>query len=485
MSGILDGYGSQQGGILGNGAMGGGNSGLGLWGAALMDVSAHLAGKPRDATNLAQFQQQGLRQKLIAGLTSQDPNERQQAYQIAPLLGIDPSAFQKGQASQAMPRLLNAMQPQLNPVNVTPQMRPQDSTNDPSRQAAYNAPDQVTPSLTDALQSVNSPELSAQMAPQIIAAAEKANEPFNLSPGQHRFVGSQEIAALPEKNNPNAAFNADGSPNKAYQDYEAGKLRASQAPAWARLKMDEGDAGGGLSDAAKINAAVKFNLTGTLPAFGMGKAARGDRLEVMNYAAQLATGKKTPEQLVADSANYKANSRALNLATSQFNAIEQNSNAAKNSLNLALKSAQDGGVGPSDSPVFNRWVQAGRVAVSGDPKVQALQNHLGTFAEEYAKVMTASTGSAAATDSARAEAYKRLSGANSYANMQEIANGMLQEMGGRHYAARAQIENIQGQLGGKAYAAPKGVETAAPSTLPQRPIAPAGTSRGVKWSVVP
>jgi hypothetical protein len=233
---------------------------------------------------------------------------------------------------------------------------------------------------------------------------------------------------------------------------------------------DGADAGGGLNDAAKVNAAVKYNLTGTLPPFGMGKAARADRLEVLNYAAQMASGKKTAEQLVADAAGFKSNSRSLDQQTKQFNAIEQNANTAKNSLNLAIASASAGGAGGTDSPVLNRWIQAGRVAISGDPQVKALQNHLSAFAEDYAKVMTANTSAAGATDRAAAEAHQRLNAAYSVDSLKQIAGEMLKEMGGRHYAARAQMESIRGQLAGGTYKEPQGVETAAPAgTIPPPP----------------
>jgi hypothetical protein len=65
-----------------------------------------------------------------------------------------------------------------------------------------------------------------------------ANKPFDLSPGQHRYgANGQEIASLPEKPNYNAAFNTDGTPNKAYQAWEMDKMKAQQAPAWANVDL--------------------------------------------------------------------------------------------------------------------------------------------------------------------------------------------------------------------------------------------------------
>lgn len=218
-----------------------------------------------------------------------------------------------------------------------------------------------------------------------------------------------------------------------------------------------------LSEAAIVNAAVRYNATGTLPPLGMGKQAASLRAQILDTSAKLATGKFTPEQLVANMASYKANAGSLNQQTKVFNAIETSANAAKNSARLAMQAASAGGAGPTSVPAFNRYIQAGRRAIGGDKQVMALENHLSTFAEEYAKVMTASTGSAAATDSARQEAHKRLSSANNLDQLKFLMGEMQKEMGGRHYAARTQIDGTRGQLAGEPYHERDGVQTPAPA----------------------
>lgn len=253
----------------------------------------------------------------------------------------------------------------------------------------------------------------------------------------------------------NQDTNATGTLNVARGNLAVNQQKANQ---------DATDIGGGLNDAAKINAAVKYNLTGTLPSFGMGKAARQDRLEVLNYAADLAKGKK-PEELVAQAANFKALSGSLNKQTANFNALEQAANSAQNSANLALEAAAKGGAGPTGIPAFNKWIQAGRQA-TGDLNVKNLSNHLDTFAEEYAKVMTASAGSQAATDSARTAAKERISKAYDLDGLKSILSEMGREMGGRHYSSRAQIDSTKKQLTGEDYAQPQGVQTAAPAAAP-------------------
>lgn len=105
---------------------------------------------------------------LGQNLSSSDPAIRQKAYQTALLLGIDPKPFQEQQAQAAQPKLLQNMQPQFNPVQSTPMVTPQNPANSPMRQAIQNAPTESAPSMQDALMATGSPELTAQLAPQIL-----------------------------------------------------------------------------------------------------------------------------------------------------------------------------------------------------------------------------------------------------------------------------------------------------------------------------
>lgn len=62
-----------------------------------------------------------------------------------------------------------------------------------------------------------------------VTAAGDAYDPYSTAPGTH----------FAEKNNPNQPFNADGTPNKAYQEYKAAEMRAQQAPQWANYNLSK------------------------------------------------------------------------------------------------------------------------------------------------------------------------------------------------------------------------------------------------------
>lgn len=172
----------------------GGSNGLGLFGATLSDIGAHLSGRPQDATNIASFRQMNQSRQILSALTSPDPAIRQQAYAIAPAFGIDPSQFQKSQANAATPSLLNNLQPQFNPVQVTPQVGNGPGAtplSDPARAAAANTPLTYNPTLSQALTDTGSPELSAQFAPEIIKQQLERQDKAatTLTPDEVRLAG--------------------------------------------------------------------------------------------------------------------------------------------------------------------------------------------------------------------------------------------------------------------------------------------------------
>jgi hypothetical protein len=129
------------------------------------------------------------------------------------LLGIDTKPIQQQQAAQALPKLLQSMQPtpetanltspaisaNLPPINGVP-----NNLNVPAMSAPYDT-GKMLPGMNigDALAKSGSPELQSEYAPQllqsIISQQAKANEPYTLDAGAHRFIGTQDIASAPTK----------------------------------------------------------------------------------------------------------------------------------------------------------------------------------------------------------------------------------------------------------------------------------------------
>jgi hypothetical protein len=183
---------------------------------------------------------------------------------------------------------------------------------------------------------------------------------------------------------------------------------------------------------------------------------------------------------VAGTVTGKAAAQALGKVTSiraQVEASEQtvlkNGQAA---LQLAARLAGRRGV-----PVINRWIQAGRKNIAGDPQVAAFHLAVGTVADEYAKVMTTSTGTGGQTsDSARQEAYRRINTAQTPAQLQAVISQMKIEMDNRASrpcaTPRSALRNTV-RNGGQ----PNGLGS--PVAAPAAPVAPtlAPAASGAGW----
>jgi len=110
-------------------------------------------------------------------------------------------------------------------------------------------------------------------------------------------------------------------------------------------------------------------------------------------------------------------------------------------LDIALEYGMK--VNNTQVPVFNRWKNAGMKNVAGDEQIAAFNAATETFANEYAKIMSGATGSAAATEGARAEAQALLNSAMSWGQYKEVANVMRRDMTNRMLSFNKQKEELK------------------------------------------
>lgn len=184
-----------------------------------------------------------------------------------------------------------------------------------------------------------------------------------------------------------------------------------------------------------------------LPQFGYGKAGLANRDKFYN---QLASSMKdqgiTANDIASGRAEYKANSTALGQVSKMRNSVESYEHTVQKNMDLlqglVAKGAKTG------APIINRWIQAGRAAITGDPDVTAYNTAIQTVVNEYAKVMAGGTGSSAASsDSARAEAAHLLNNAQTPQQVQAAINTMRQEMANRIESLKAQESDLKTRLG--------------------------------------
>jgi hypothetical protein len=213
--------------------------------------------------------------------------------------------------------------------------------------------------------------------------------------------------------------------------------------------------------------AGKYLRTGQMPPMGMGD--KKNRQAVYNRASEIAKGMGlNADDIVAGNVSVKAATSALGKMTTLRSQVEASEQTVLRNADYVLTLAPKGG-GPTGMPVLNRWIQAGRKSIAGDPDVAAFQNAIGTVADEYAKVMSSTTGTGGVTsDSARQEAYRRINAAGTADQLKAVIEAMRVEMKNRTTSLRDAEAGLResvrtGRLG------------ADPSDVPGQPApAPAG-----------
>ena len=510
MAGILGFLGGDQpqGGIL-SGAQAAPNwaSSLGLIGAALKDAASSYNG--RDSNNVGQFQdflrQNQLRQAYALAANG-DPTQRQQAYGAIVANGGDPSGLQKFQASQALPQLLQNLQPSMgfndNPVGVTPAVNATGPDADAARAAALQtnagpAMSMQPSTLAGALQRTDSPELKAEFAlPMIqaqIAAQAKDAVPYTLKPGEHRFVGTKEVASLPEKNNPNQPFNADGSPNKAFQDWELKKSRASGAVSSA--------AGWQLLVDPKTNTPYRYNvrtgqaldLSGNAYApEGVSHVSSGQARSAASLAAQRFL-QEHPDATAQDVAQFAADFGSTGKAVSSFGTGKQGDLIRSFNVGISHLNTLDGlvdALGNNDMQAFNKFGNA-VAAQTGNPAPTNFDAAKAIVGDEIIKAIVGGGGALADRENAQ----NQIDRANSPQQLRGVINTykklMAGQLGGlkKQYTDTTHRGNFDSRLSPEARAELEN-ETGSASPPPLNPQSlpriqkPGQTKTGVKFQIL-
>lgn len=254
---------------------------------------------------------------------------------------------------------------------------------------------------------------------------------------------------------------ADGAPNDSAP---AGVATDAQGNAY-RLGSPVGasaDSENRLTPEAVDYVAQQYIATGQLPPMGMGKSATANRNAVLNRAQQIeAETGATGYDAVARHATMKTAQATLTQASKTLSAVQAAEGTVEQNMGIVMRLAPKG-AGPTGSPMLNAPIQSLRKNVWGSKDVAAFDGALGTVADEYGKVMTTSTGTGgqALSDSARQEAYSRLSKAATIGQLQATMSTMRQEMASRSAELSKQRTEQLAILSNRG-AAPQGAPAAA------------------------
>lgn len=229
---------------------------------------------------------------------------------------------------------------------------------------------------------------------------------------------------------------------------EYAKSRTDVADINAQTKKDvaSAKAATGLDDDALDAAAIVYNSTGTMPSLGFGGA--NAKMTIMNRASELRKASGTsPEDWQTGMAGAAAAKPALAQLTKQSTMANAFSATAQKNGELLL-SLTDKGVGPSGVPLIDRWIQAGRKNVAGDPDVTAFNIAMETFKTENAKVLSGATGAAGITDAAREHVDALLSKASTKEQIEAAVKTFEMERTNRVSSYQDQMEALQKRIAG-------------------------------------
>jgi len=240
------------------------------------------------------------------------------------------------------------------------------------------------------------------------------------------------------------------SPDTVYQgDISRANNRDTQAGENLRAGINPDGSpidGQGLSEQAKIAAAARYRIDGTLPT-NVGRGAQGPRdiRFILNEAArQSAEAGDTPESSrIAQIAN-KANTAALSkLQTQQtmVGAFEKNF-----SKNADLAEQLSSTVDRTGVPVLNKWLNAGKRSVAGDPAISAFDANLKATVNEYAKIVGGGTGSSATAQGEIAKIESLLSAAQTPQQVKAVLDVMRKETANRMAAFEDEKAALKGSM---------------------------------------
>lgn len=175
-------------------------------------------------------------------------------------------------------------------------------------------------------------------------------------------------------------------------------------------------------------AASRYLQDGTLPPnMGRGTQGTANTVAILSRAADLAKAKGMDGEAtrINQVANKSLQSAMTGLERQRANVMSYEKTALAGA-DIAIEMSNK--VDRTGVPLVNKWINAGRVAVAGDPDVSRLNNAVETLTNEYAKVMSGSSGGQATTVSMQEHARKMLSGAMTKEQFNGVIDLMKREM---------------------------------------------------------
>ena len=259
------------------------------------------------------------------------------------------------------------------------------------------------------MQGMNNP-FSAPLAQMQIAQLMKESDPYTLAEGAQRRGPAGIIAENPKDFKPQGPmvehnFPVSGDKVQPHISHDQGKtwtpIPGSQPIAkFGRqvVNVNTGEQPVPMTEDTLGMDAWRYLTDGTLPT-NMGRGVQGaaQATKIRNESSRLAKemGMEPDEIRMAQMTNKTQVQAIGQLARAKAQILQFEKTAMANA-DLALKASSE--MWRSDSPWFNKPLQATQAGVASDPKLAVFHAANETFISEYARVMSGGYGAAQTTD---------------------------------------------------------------------------------------
>lgn len=241
--------------------------------------------------------------------------------------------------------------------------------------------------------------------------------------------------------------------------------RVKPIPPAAQSGNAAGEPLGGMTADTVEDTAARYRLVGerALPT----RLDNAQKTAIMNAASrQRRELGRSPAQELQQQSAIKADQGALSKMVSMKSSAEAFESKALGEVPIIEALSKK--VGRTSWPIINAALQAGKTTITGDSDATQLANAITSFTEEYAKIMTGTTGSAAAaSDSARKASKDLINAAMNKGTMHDVLMLMQRQMGLTMQGYDATIGHINDRIsasgpGGSVTPAPDGNQAPPP-----------------------
>ncbi len=294
-----------------------------------------------------------------------------------------------------------------------------------------------------------------------LAKINNLKEMWNMQKGLADFAagGPERMLKLQELSTKMEDLKARGEMWKLWEQQHPGAAPEEQARARTAIMLPQyvinqaktlgenqgGEANAPLPQEAVSYLAKQFRRTGVMPGMGYGKQGSAQRKQIyMEAAREAAEEGVTPGDDVASRAYIKSEAAALTNAVKQQEAIKAFEQTATANGKVALDLVDK--VDSTGSPVLERWIRGGKVAIAGDPDVTAFNTQIATYTAEVAKILSNPNLTGVLSDSAREEAQQLVNKNFTAEQLHRVIPLLEQDFGRRQKSLDDEVKQIRGNI---------------------------------------